>query len=114
MAGRSSTAGPAVARVVGKHCESGDIVVMDEYLFRRRRPGDLIAVPGTGAYRRALSSQYNHTPAHLSSPPATAWPGSSSDVRRLTTSWPWTSHRVVVVWIWRCATRARRQIFSRE
>ncbi|HON76676.1 MAG TPA: diaminopimelate decarboxylase, partial [Dermatophilaceae bacterium] len=59
---RWSTAEPAVARVVGKHCESGDIVVMDEYLPADVAPGDLIAVPGTGAYCRALSSQYNHTP----------------------------------------------------
>ena len=62
MAGRWSTAEPAVARVVGKHCESGDIVVMDEYLPADVAPGDLIAVPGTGAYCRALASQYNHTP----------------------------------------------------
>ena len=51
-----------LARVVGKHCESGDIVVQDEWLPADTRPGDLIAVPGTGAYCRALSSQYNHTP----------------------------------------------------
>jgi diaminopimelate decarboxylase len=51
-----------VTRVVGKHCESGDIVVMDEFLPADVGPGDLIAVPGTGAYCRSLSSQYNHTP----------------------------------------------------
>ena len=62
LANRSSDAAPRVARVVGKHCESGDIVVMDEYLPADVAPGDLIAVPGTGAYCRALSSQYNHTP----------------------------------------------------
>lgn len=62
LANRASDAPPRVARVVGKHCESGDIVVMDEYLPADVRPGDLIAVPGTGAYCRALSSQYNHTP----------------------------------------------------
>ncbi len=62
MAGRASDAPPTLARVVGKHCESGDIVVMDEYLPADVRAGDLIAVPGTGAYCRALSSQYNHVP----------------------------------------------------
>ncbi len=62
IASRSSSALPALARVVGKHCESGDIVVMDEYLPADLVPGDLIAVPGTGAYCRALSSQYNHVP----------------------------------------------------
>ena len=51
-----------LSRVVGKHCESGDIVVLDEYLPADLRAGDLLAVPGTGAYCRSLSSQYNHTP----------------------------------------------------
>ncbi|HYO85926.1 MAG TPA: diaminopimelate decarboxylase [Dermatophilaceae bacterium] len=62
IANRASQAPPALSRVVGKHCESGDIVVMDEYLPADLRAGDLIAVPGTGAYCRALSSQYNHVP----------------------------------------------------
>ena len=62
LANRVGVGAPRVARVVGKHCESGDIVVMDEYLPADIAPGDLIAVPGTGAYCRALSSQYNHTP----------------------------------------------------
>jgi diaminopimelate decarboxylase len=62
LAGRRSEAEPMLARVVGRHCESGDIIVLDEYLPADLRPGDLIAVPGTGAYCRSLSSQYNHTP----------------------------------------------------
>jgi diaminopimelate decarboxylase len=62
LASRHSDAAPRLARVVGKHCESGDIVVMDEFLPADVRPGDLVAVPGTGAYCRSLSSQYNHTP----------------------------------------------------
>ncbi|MDQ6714915.1 MAG: diaminopimelate decarboxylase [Actinomycetota bacterium] len=62
LASRASVAPPALARVVGKHCESGDIVVMDEFLPADVEPGDLLAVPGTGAYCRALSSQYNHVP----------------------------------------------------
>ncbi|GGL42064.1 diaminopimelate decarboxylase [Phycicoccus endophyticus] len=62
LANRSSSAEPTLARVVGRHCESGDIVVLDEYLPADVRPGDLVAVPGTGAYCRSLSSQYNHTP----------------------------------------------------
>jgi diaminopimelate decarboxylase len=62
LAGRASSAEPALSRVVGKHCESGDIVVKDEFLPSDVAPGDLIAVPGTGAYCRSLSSQYNHTP----------------------------------------------------
>jgi diaminopimelate decarboxylase len=62
LAGRRSDAEPMLSRVVGRHCESGDIVVLDEYLPADLRPGDLVAVPGTGAYCRSLSSQYNHTP----------------------------------------------------
>ncbi len=62
LASRESE-GPAVlSRVVGKHCESGDIVVKDEYLGADVGPGDLLAVPGTGAYCRSLSSNYNHVP----------------------------------------------------
>ena len=62
IANRSTDAVPALARVVGKHCESGDIVVKDEFLPSDIRAGDLLAVPGTGAYCRSLSSQYNHVP----------------------------------------------------
>ena len=62
LASRTSTAGPRLTRVVGKHCESGDIVVMDEYLPADLTRGDLIAVPGTGAYCRSMASQYNHVP----------------------------------------------------
>ena len=58
----SSSAPPALARVVGKHCESGDIVVKDEFMPADTRPGDLVAVPGTGAYCRSLASNYNYVP----------------------------------------------------
>jgi diaminopimelate decarboxylase len=62
VANRASTAGPILARVVGKHCESGDIVVKDEFLPADVRAGDLLAVPGTGAYCRSMASNYNHVP----------------------------------------------------
>ncbi len=62
LASRRSDAEPVLARVVGKHCESGDIVVKDEFLPGDVRPGDLLAVPATGAYCRSLSSVYNHVP----------------------------------------------------
>ncbi|GMA20306.1 diaminopimelate decarboxylase [Arsenicicoccus piscis] len=62
LANRASEAPPQIARVVGRHCESGDIIVRDHYLPADVRPGDLIAVPGTGAYCRSMASQYNHTP----------------------------------------------------
>ena len=35
-------------------------LVMDEYVPSDVRPGDLIAVPGTGAYCRSMASNYNH------------------------------------------------------
>jgi diaminopimelate decarboxylase len=62
VAGRASDAGPILARVVGKHCEAGDIVVKDEFLPADVQPGDLLAVPGTGAYCRSMASNYNHLP----------------------------------------------------
>jgi diaminopimelate decarboxylase len=62
LASRASQAPPVLARVVGSHCESGDIVVKDEFLPGDVAPGDLIAVPGTGAYCRSLASNYNHVP----------------------------------------------------
>ncbi|WP_144120345.1 diaminopimelate decarboxylase [Catellatospora sichuanensis] len=62
LASRASQAEPILARVVGKHCEAGDVVVKDEFLPADVRPGDLIAVPGTGAYCRSMASNYNHVP----------------------------------------------------
>ena len=62
LANRSSTAEPMLARVVGKHCESGDIVVRDTWLPADVGPGDLLAVAATGAYCRSMASNYNHVP----------------------------------------------------
>ena len=60
LVSRSSEAEPMLTRVVGKHCESGDVVVRDEYLPIDIQVGDLLAVPGTGAYCRSMASNYNH------------------------------------------------------
>ncbi|MFB8238449.1 diaminopimelate decarboxylase [Kitasatospora purpeofusca] len=60
LVSRTSDAGPMLVRVVGKHCESGDIVVRDAFLPADLAPGDLIAVPATGAYCRSMASNYNH------------------------------------------------------
>ncbi|WP_316782391.1 diaminopimelate decarboxylase [Streptomyces sasae] len=60
LVSRTSEAEPMLARVVGKHCESGDIVVKDAFLPGDLAPGDLIAVPATGAYCRSMASNYNH------------------------------------------------------
>ncbi|KDA04815.1 diaminopimelate decarboxylase [Microbacterium sp. CH12i] len=62
LASRAGEGRPALVRVVGKHCESGDIVVDHEYLPGDVTPGDLLAVPATGAYCASLSSNYNHVP----------------------------------------------------
>ncbi|MFZ0160221.1 MAG: diaminopimelate decarboxylase [Kineosporiaceae bacterium] len=62
VASRASNAPAVLTRVVGKHCEAGDIVVRDEFLPGDVARGDLLAVPGTGAYCRSMSSQYNHSP----------------------------------------------------
>jgi diaminopimelate decarboxylase len=59
IASRSSDAQPALARVVGKHCESGDIVVRHDYLPADIHPNDLLAVATTGAYCHSMSSNYN-------------------------------------------------------
>ena len=62
LASRSSSAPPMLSRVVGRHCESGDIVVRHAYLPADLAPGDLLAVAATGAYCRSLASNYNHLP----------------------------------------------------
>lgn len=59
LANRASTADPVLCRVVGKHCESGDVVVRDAYLPSDLQPGDLLAVAATGAYCRSMASNYN-------------------------------------------------------
>jgi len=60
LANRVSDAPVLMTRLVGKHCEAGDIVVKDEFLPGDVAPGDLVAVPGTGAYCRSMASNYNH------------------------------------------------------
>lgn len=59
LANRVSDAPAVRARVVGKHCESGDIVVRNVWLPADIAPGDLLAVAATGAYNRAMASNYN-------------------------------------------------------
>ena len=52
----------ANSRVVGKHCESGDIIIRQIALSADVQPGDLLAVPATGAYGYSMASNYNHLP----------------------------------------------------
>jgi diaminopimelate decarboxylase len=60
LASRESSAEPVISRVVGKHCESGDIVVRDAFLPEDVSPNDLLAVAVTGAYCFSLASNYNY------------------------------------------------------
>ena len=59
LVSRASEGAPVLARIVGKHCESGDIVVRDAYVSDDVAPGDLIGVAATGAYCYSMSSRYN-------------------------------------------------------
>ncbi len=62
LANRRSDESPVLARVVGKHCESGDVVVRDAWLPADIEAGDLLAVAATGAYCRSMASNYNYLP----------------------------------------------------
>ena len=68
LVSRTSKVAPALVRVVGKHCESGDIVVRADYLPGDVANNDLVAVAATGAYCYSLSSNYNF----LTRPPVVA------------------------------------------
>ncbi|HEX4442681.1 MAG TPA: diaminopimelate decarboxylase [Galbitalea sp.] len=68
IASRRSDAEPVLVRIAGKHCESGDIVVNADYLPGDVAPGDLVAVPATGAYHWSMASNYNY----LGRPPVVA------------------------------------------
>lgn len=59
LVGRSSTAPTAATTVVGRHDEPGDVIIHDEPLPSDLRPGDLLAVPGCGAYHYPLASNYD-------------------------------------------------------
>ena len=68
LANRVSDVEPVRSRIVGKHCESGDIVVHDVDLPADLSVGDVLAVPATGAYGRSMASNYNLFPR-----PGVAW-----------------------------------------
>ena len=62
LANRTSDAKKVSSRLVGKHCETGDIIIREIDLPDDIVPGDLLAVPATGAYGRSMASNYNHVP----------------------------------------------------
>ncbi|MBP2322186.1 diaminopimelate decarboxylase [Kibdelosporangium banguiense] len=59
LAGRPSGAPIRTVSVVGRHCEAGDVLATDVPLPSDVRPGDVLAVPVTGAYHHSLASNYN-------------------------------------------------------
>jgi diaminopimelate decarboxylase len=81
---RPSRAPMETVTVVGRHCEAGDVLAADVPLPADVRPGDLVAVPGTGAYNHSMASNYNM----VGRPPVIAvWHGAARLlVRRETTS----------------------------
>jgi diaminopimelate decarboxylase len=56
---RPPGAGLEAVTVAGRYCEAGDVVAVDVPLPADTRPGDLLAVPGTGAYNHSMASNYN-------------------------------------------------------
>ncbi|WP_163547728.1 diaminopimelate decarboxylase [Candidatus Frankia nodulisporulans] len=62
LVSRPGAATTQVVTLVGRHCESGDVVAHDVPLPGDVRPGDLVAVPASGAYHRSMASNYNHVP----------------------------------------------------
>ncbi len=61
LANRTSGEPSETVTIVGKHCESGDVLIRDARL-PRVEPGDLLAVFSTGAYHYSMSSNYNRFP----------------------------------------------------
>jgi diaminopimelate decarboxylase len=61
LANRAAELPSGVYRVAGKHCESGDVLIEAAEL-PEPQPGDVLAVPATGAYTLALGSTYNGVP----------------------------------------------------
>jgi diaminopimelate decarboxylase len=76
LVSRRSQAPSHIVTVVGKHCESGDLVAPNVAMPADVRPGDLLAVASSGAYHRSMASNYNHVPR----PPVVAVCGGESRV----------------------------------
>ena len=53
---------PEAVRLVGKHCESGDLIVPHAFVPKDLRVGDVVATPVTGAYGYSMASNYNKVP----------------------------------------------------
>jgi diaminopimelate decarboxylase len=68
IANRQSSSKKTATRIVGKHCETGDIIIKDIDMPADIAPGDLLATPATGAYGRSMATNYNH----ITRPPVVA------------------------------------------
>jgi diaminopimelate decarboxylase len=53
---------PRQVTIVGKHCESGDVLVRDAHVPADLAVGDILATPVTGAYGHSMGSNYNKVP----------------------------------------------------
>jgi diaminopimelate decarboxylase len=53
--------GATACKLVGKHCESGDVLI-DRVLLDDPRAGDVVVTPATGAYGYAMANNYNGVP----------------------------------------------------
>jgi diaminopimelate decarboxylase len=62
LARETSVPRPKPVRVVGKHCESGDVVVSEGFLPEDVTVGDILVTPVTGAYGHSMASNYNKVP----------------------------------------------------
>jgi diaminopimelate decarboxylase len=58
IADRLEPTDPETVALVGRHCESGDVLI-DPVTLDRPKRGDLVAVPATGAYCFTMSNNYN-------------------------------------------------------
>lgn len=59
VANRHPVGAHTALTVVGRHCEAGDVVAHDVRLPTDLHPGDVLAVPCTGAYHHSLASSYS-------------------------------------------------------
>ena len=58
----AATDRPRHVRLVGKHGESGDVLIFDAAVPQQLQVGDLLATPVTGAYGHSMASNYNLVP----------------------------------------------------
>ena len=84
---------PTPVRLVGKHCETGDVIVAEGHVPADLAVGDVLATPVTGAYGHSMASNYNKVPRPAVVFVADGEAGWSSAVRRSTTWCAWTCDR---------------------